>query len=386
MKKLFLLLTVIITSFLLIIPTTQTSNAAESEEIPSWIKNNAGWWANGDIMDATFISGIQWLITNDVIIVSSAEQEAKSGYEIPSWIKNNAGWWAEGLIPNSAFISGLEWLIEHGIVTVNILEDVDPSDVTFGLAGSKNLNLRYINTAFFHVFGDVDSLTKVDNQLYWGNVYLGMNDDLLDEYNEVAIWNDSQKAVVVFPSFTSAAYDVGGFYEYYGGVCDECTTTKLSPGTFHLASSGNGFQALSLMGYDGITDVTIDTNPSVLNQYDKVVMLHNEYVTQAMFDAITNHPKVIYLYPNALYAEIEVDYVAQTITLIRGHNYPPEDPVSNGFDWEFDNTHPFEYDTACNNMIFYEIDNGWMTNCYPEKVFTNSKKGTYEILKTIKEL
>ena len=45
-------------------------------------------------------------------------------------------------------------------------------------------------------------------------------------------------------------------------------------------------------------------------------MLHNEYVTQAMFDAITNHPNVIYLYPNALYAEIEVDYENNLITLI----------------------------------------------------------------------
>ena len=89
------MLTIIITSFLLIIPTTQTSNAAELEEIPSWIKNNAGWWAEGEITDATFISGIKWLITNNVISVSPTELPAKSGYEIPNWVKNNAGWWAE---------------------------------------------------------------------------------------------------------------------------------------------------------------------------------------------------------------------------------------------------------------------------------------------------
>ena len=74
------------------------------------------------------------------------------------------------------------------------------------------------------------------------------------------------------------------------------------------------------------------------------------------------------------------------MTLIRGHDYPPEDPVANGFDWEFENTHPYEYDTECLTMEFYKIDNGWMTNCYPENVFTNSNLGTYEILKTIKEL
>jgi len=388
LKKLFLLLTVIITSFLLIIPTTQTSNAAESEEIPSWIKNNAGWWAEGEITDTAFISGIQWLITNDVISVSPTQLPVKSGYEIPSWIKNNAGWWAEGLIPNSAFTSGLEWLIEYGIIVINLHEDVNPFNTTFSsfLPDVYEKNLKYISSSFFDLFGDVNSLQNIDGVTYWGSIYFGMNNDRLDEYNEVGIWNDSQKAVVVYPHFTSAAYDEPGFYTYFRGECDECTTTKLTTGSLKYTASGNALQALSLMGYDITTDAIVDTNPSILNQYDKVIILHNEYVTQTMFDAITNHPKVIYLYPNALYAEIEVDYVAQTITLIRGHNYPPEDPVSNGFDWEFENTHPYEYDTACNNMIFYEIDNGWMTTCYPETVFTNSKKGTYEILKTIKEL
>ena len=97
-------------------------------------------------------------------------------------------------------------------------------------------------------------------------------------------------------------------------------------------------------------------------------MLHNEYVTRTMFDAITSHPNVLYLYPNALYAEIEVDYIDETITLIRGHNYP-EPEIINGFDWEFDNTHPYEYDSKCQIMEIYKIKNGWMTTCYPENVF-----------------
>ena len=110
-------------------------------------------------------------------------------------------------------------------------------------------------------------------------------------------------------------------------------------------------------------------------------MLHNEYVTRTMFDAITSHPSVVYLYPNALYAEIEVDYDNNTITLIRGHNYP-EQEIANGFDWEFDNTHPYEYDNNCSQMEFYKIDNGWMTNCYPEAPLAAFPV----IFKTIKDL
>ena len=110
-------------------------------------------------------------------------------------------------------------------------------------------------------------------------------------------------------------------------------------------------------------------NPSILQQFDKVIMLHNEYVTRTMFDAITNHPNVFYLYPNALYAEIEVNYIDETITLIRGHNYP-EPEIINGFDWEFDNTHPYEYDSLCLELWKYtKLKTVWMTTCYPENLF-----------------
>ena len=33
--------------------------SAQSDTIPSWIKNNAGWWADGVIDDSSFVSGIE---------------------------------------------------------------------------------------------------------------------------------------------------------------------------------------------------------------------------------------------------------------------------------------------------------------------------------------
>jgi hypothetical protein len=114
-------------------------------------------------------------------------------------------------------------------------------------------------------------------------------------------------------------------------------------------------------------------------------MLHNEYVTRTIFDAVTNHPNVIYLYPNALYAEIEVNYIDETITLIRGHNYP-EPEITNGFDWEFENTHPYEFDSECKSMDIYRIKNGHMTTCYPENVFLKNNEQIFKLLKLIKDL
>ena len=37
---------------------------------------------------------------------------------LPSWIKNNAGWWADGTIDDDSFIQAIQFLIQNGILTV----------------------------------------------------------------------------------------------------------------------------------------------------------------------------------------------------------------------------------------------------------------------------
>ena len=87
--------------------------------IPDWIKNNAGWWADGQIDDSTFVSGIQWLISNGVVTIPPTEHGVGSDKVVPTWIKNNAGWWADGQIDDSTFVSGLQWLISNSIMSVS---------------------------------------------------------------------------------------------------------------------------------------------------------------------------------------------------------------------------------------------------------------------------
>jgi len=89
-----------------------------SNKIPVWIKNNAGWWANGDIDDHSFILGIQFFITEGIIQIHSVPQGTQTSNEIPSWIKNNAGWWANGIIDDSTFLSGIEFLVQEGMIPV----------------------------------------------------------------------------------------------------------------------------------------------------------------------------------------------------------------------------------------------------------------------------
>jgi len=176
--------------------------------------------------------------------------------------------------------------------------------------------------------------------------------------------------VVIYPVFTSAAYHEHGFYTYYDGNCNESCITDLSFEDVEITynSSGTTAQILHAVGYDFITDIDVDKNPEILQNYDTVILLHNEYVTKKMFDAISSHPSLIFLAPNALYAEIEVNYDDNTMTLIRGHNYP-EPEIFNGFDYKIEEDfHKYEYDTKCLEWEFIEIENGFHLNCYPDGV------------------
>jgi hypothetical protein len=91
-----------------------------TQNIPSWIKNNAGWWADGSIDDDSFVQGIQFLIKEGIMQIPSTSQGDSSGSnEIPSWIKNNAGWWADGSIDDNSFVQGIQFLIKEGIMSIS---------------------------------------------------------------------------------------------------------------------------------------------------------------------------------------------------------------------------------------------------------------------------
>ena len=193
----------------------------------------------------------------------------------------------------------------------------------------------------------------------------------------------NKNTIIIYPIFTSAAYSPNGFYDFYNGNCDESCLNDISfessPVKFTL--SGILTQILYDVGYDFITDIDVDKNPEILKNYDTVILLHNEYVTKKEFDAITTHPNLIFLVPNALYAEIKVNYDNNSISLIRGHDYPPG--ISNGFNYEIEKRfHADEYDLECIDWKFNEIENGYHLDCTPSPTIEEN----IDILIKLKEL
>jgi hypothetical protein len=88
--------------------------------MPDWIRNNAGWWATGSIPDSTFVTGIEFMLENNIIVISNIpSSENISNDKIPEWIRNNADWWSQEKISDDEFVNSLKFLIQEGIIVIN---------------------------------------------------------------------------------------------------------------------------------------------------------------------------------------------------------------------------------------------------------------------------
>ncbi|PIY89729.1 MAG: hypothetical protein COY74_05230 [Nitrosopumilales archaeon CG_4_10_14_0_8_um_filter_34_8] len=279
------------------------------------------------------------------------------------------------IILGSIVLSVIVLVIYFGFNTKDIPTQDNPDSINSEL-------IKWSDGILFNVFVDPKDIVNVNGKQIPIKATFQLKPNLSDTYSEIGVYDEKNKPLLIIPVYTASAYAKNGFYDFYNGNCNTCLTTKIVPNDeLGEQSSANAVKVLELLGYDSITDIELDTNPTILSKYDKIIVLHNEYVTKKMFDAITSHPNVIYLYPNALYAEISTNFVDNTISLIRGHGYP-DASIDNGFDWKYDNTRPYEFDKECNNWEFYEIPNGKMLNCYPEQKIWKDEK----FLKTLKEL
>lgn len=93
--------------------------ASADSSIPTWVKNNAKYWKEGQIGDDEFVKGMQYLIENKIMQVPDSTQTVEKSSQIPSWVKNNAGWWADGSLNDGEFISGMQYLIGAGIIDIS---------------------------------------------------------------------------------------------------------------------------------------------------------------------------------------------------------------------------------------------------------------------------
>ena len=281
------------------------------------------------------------------------------------------------IIVSSVIIIGIIGSASFFIFNPNFIQDpINEKDEKVEL-------IEWSSGKLFNILVDPDDLIIIEGKTVPLKATFGLKKELNQIYKKIGFFDEEIKPLFIIPTFTASAYSKNGFYDYYNESCSEqCLTTKIiTENKLDYSSSANSVKILQLLGYDSISDLELHQNPSILKNYDKIIVLHNEYVSKIMFDAITSHKNVVFLYPNSLYGEIELNDSNNEITLIRGHGYPSSD-IKNGFDWENENTNPYEFDNECNNWEFYPISNGHMLNCYPEQIIWKNES----LLQFLKDL
>ena len=255
---------------------------------------------------------------------------------------------------------------------------------------------------------------------------LMLNEELQNLYNELGVTTEPQNTAVLFPTISVDAFSKRCIWDYYTipplNSPHDCYTIKMTnvdftkpdplnfntpyftrPNCYPVTdsrtqelgegceiplkpfliynSSFRGAQALYLLGYTIISDLEIEKNPNILSSYDKIIVLHNKYTTKTIFNAITSHPKVVYLYPDSLKEEVSVNFVQNPITAISPLKQPQDKVFQNDFQWEYDSSH-LEYVNCLDSEVKFEkVDNGIMLNCIPEDFLTSSPS----LFKIIKE-
>ena len=264
-----------------------------------------------------------------------------------------------------------------------------------------------------------------DKEIAKINERLKLNEELQNLYNELGVTTEPQNTAVLFPTISVDAFSKQCIWNYYVlpplNSPHDCYTIKMTnvdftkphplnfntpyftkPNCYHVTdsrtqelgegceiplkpfliynSSFRGAQALYLLGYTIISDLEIEKNPNILSSYEKIIVLHNKYTTKTIFNAITSHPKVVYLYPDSLNEEVSINFEQNTITALSPLKQPQNKISQNDFQWKYDSSH-LEY-VNCQDVEvkFEKVTNGIMLNCYPEE-FLISSPSLFKIIK-----
>ena len=63
--------TILLFALIAAVATFPLAASAQSDAVPAWIKNTAGWWADDQISETEFVNSMEYLIDSGIIDVSS---------------------------------------------------------------------------------------------------------------------------------------------------------------------------------------------------------------------------------------------------------------------------------------------------------------------------
>ena len=251
-------------------------NAFADDVIPSWIKNNADWWANDQIDDFTFAQGIGFLIKNQIIQISDLPTTPdgdiiiEENIVIPSWIKNNAGWWADNDISDSDFLYGIKFLVETNIIQFQ-------SDVDY--EKTKNIE-KYLL--------DWDTIVNDSKYAYDGSIK--MQSEFFDYVNYIVSY-DMSKGLVYDHAEPSLLESGVWLYQITGDekFLQKASTVANVIEKYHLYDSGIVMNVHPLSNTVKVEEA--HTNQVILSDVAKLALVDSNYaqLTKTIADAVIEH-------------------------------------------------------------------------------------------------
>lgn len=180
--------------------------SASDTQIPKWVDAMVEWWADGKTSDQEFVAGIEYLIKAGTIqspkiavadekMIASAEIQNKNP-QVPSWIKTNAKWYAEGKISAADFTSGLEFMVEQEIISSPTIKVVRKIPEEKAPMESLSLDSATYNVAYSAMIWNEVAMSKiVAIKDYKVQVLKDNSDKIWKEFAEVKDPRLMEKAV-----------------------------------------------------------------------------------------------------------------------------------------------------------------------------------------------
>ena len=148
------------------------------------------------------------------------------------WVKNNAGWWADGKIADSEFLAGIYFLIENGLLVINIPEMEELTDEEIKIADRNRWQFaRYL-----------DRIEKTVNDDRRYIEYPNPSGDVIKKFlRDYSVWNFEQQIQMGNKNFPNPVYTmIDGVYhlEYKIYINKQPSGLPLD----HVSTLGNSFQ------------------------------------------------------------------------------------------------------------------------------------------------
>lgn len=89
-----------------------------STYIPDWIKTFAQNWAAGEVSDQEFMTGLDFMLQNNIIVIPNLNYAHHTIDDVPYWFRNTAQWWSNDLISQQEFINSIKYLIQEDIILI----------------------------------------------------------------------------------------------------------------------------------------------------------------------------------------------------------------------------------------------------------------------------